>query len=100
MFLNKHKDIVMSFLFNKTTAYKRNLKDSFSDEIFMPFFDYTKNKEIFYNNFYNKKFKFNFLYIFLYFAKKVNFKKVKHSKTLKNKWYIMYKYLKMFSTLN
>ena len=84
MFLNKHKDIVMSFLFNKTTAYKRNLRDSFSDEIFMPFFGYTKNKK----TFYNKKFNFNFLYIFLYFAKKVNFKKVKHSKTLKNKWFM------------
>ena len=47
----------------------------------MPFFGYTKNKK----TFYNKKFNFNFLYIFLYFAKKVNFKKVKHSRTLKNK---------------
>lgn len=96
MFLNRHKNMVMSFLINKVKACKRNLRDSSSDKLFMPFFDFTKNKKIF----YNKKFNFNFLYLFLYFAKKVNFKKVKHSKTLKNKWYIMYKYLKMFSKLN
>lgn len=81
MFLNKNKNVVMSFLFNKANAYKRNLRDSFSDKIFMPFFGHTKNKKIF----YNKKFKFNFLYIFLYFAKKVNFKKVKQARGFKNK---------------
>jgi hypothetical protein len=73
------QDERMLFLFQKHS--KRNLRDTFLDGMLKPMLNVTSSFKK-YNK--NKK-KFNFIHLFLYLSKKVNFKKVKHSNSLKNK---------------
>lgn len=80
------------FLFQKDQS-KFNLRETLIDKRFSSFFDLVNNLSG-----YNilKNIKLNFIALFLYLAKKVGFKKVKNSRSLRIKWVIILVYFKFF----